>query len=190
MQISPEKIKVVIVGQDPYASPDVATGLAFAIDEDNPVVQPSLSIIQTELAVSYYNDIAWYLNNNNLEDWEKQGVLLLNCSLSCEEYIPESEEQLWKPDTHSFLWRVCLMESLFNWLSTECENLVFVFMGKKAQYYAKYIDNERHQVFEVAHPVADYRSGGKLGEQKFIGSKIFNKINEALKLYGKDEIKW
>lgn len=183
MEIS--NLKVVILGQDPYPVPSIATGLAFGIEKGT-TLPPSLNIIQTELAISYYNDITYYIKDVTLESWEKQGVLLLNASLSCTEFLPESEDALWLPESHSYLWRLSLMENLFKWMSDELNNIVFVFMGRKAQYYNKFIDHNKHAIINSYHPVADYRSG----TQVFIGSKVFNNINTSLKQYGKEEIEW
>lgn len=180
-----EKIKVVIVGQDPYPQPGVATGLAFAVKQGEPV-QPSLSIIQTELAVSYFNDITYYMPDTSLESWEDQGVLLLNSSLSCKVGEPEGVNHLWFPESHSFLWRMSLMEYLFKWMNDSFTNLVFAFMGSKAQYYNRFIDHAKHGIINTIHPVADYRTGSRL----FVGSKVFNNINEKLKQYDKKEISW
>lgn len=184
-KINQPNFKVIIVGQDPYPIPGVATGLAFAVENET-TVPPSLQIIQTELAVNYYNDITWYLKDTSLKHWEEQGVILLNASLTCDEYHPEGPEYLFKEGSHSNLWRTILMEDLFKWLNECFDEIVFVFMGRKAQYYSKFITNASHKVLTTVHPVADFRTGNNV----FIGSKIFNKINTELKNYGEKEISW
>lgn len=173
------------MGQDPYPQPGVATGLAFGV-ANGERVQPSLSIIQTELALSYFNDITYHMEDTTLQSWHDQGVVLLNSSLSCDSFNPESEDHLWLPESHSYLWRLSLMENLFKWMSDELYNIVFVFMGRKAHYYNKLVDRERHTVLNTYHPVADFHSG----QQLFVGSKIFNDINSNLEEYGKDTISW
>lgn len=180
-----KNIKVVIVGQDPYPQPGVATGLAFAISDGAPL-QPSLAIIQSELALNYYNDISWGIQDKTLVHWEDQGVLLLNASLSCAAYTPESADCLFIQGKHSYLWRIALMENLFKWMSENLKNVVFIFMGRKAQYYNNFINVNRHTTINTFHPVADHRTG----MQMFIGSKCFNNANDALQKYEKEQIEW
>lgn len=178
--MSDKDVRVVIVGQDPYPQPGVATGLAFGVENGKPM-QPSLQVIQAELALSYYNDITFHIEDTSLESWKNQGVLLLNASLTCEAFKPEPESHLFIKGSHSYLWRVCLMEDLFAYMDEIFNDVVFVFMGNKAQYYNKFI-TKKNMVLNVIHPVADYRTG----VQKFIGSQIFNRIDENLK----SKIKW
>lgn len=179
------KVKVIIVGQDPYPIPGVAMENAFGVENDQKV-PPSLQIIQTELAISYYNDITWYLSDTSLRHWQNQGVLLINASLTCDAYKPEGVEQLFIENSHSYLWRVALMENLFKWLNEYFGKIVFVFMGKKAHYYSQYITNPSHSVLRTVHPVADFRTGTNM----FVGSKIFNNINNELVKHGKEQITW
>jgi len=147
---------------------------------------PSLQVIQAELAVNYYNDIGYHIEDTSLQKWVDQGMLLINASFTCEEYKPENEDYLFIEGSHSYYWRTLLMENLFKWISDNTENIIFVFAGKKAQYYSDFINPEKHTVFNVYHPVADFRSGREL----FVGSNIFSKINNKLTEYGKETIEF
>lgn len=185
MTLPLQNCKVIIVGQDPYASdPDLANGLAFGVELGKPY-PPSLQVIQTELAVSQ-DDIGFTIKDPTLEAWHNQGVMLLNASLTCEIYRPEGPEYLFVNNSHSYLWRVCLMEDLFKEFNEILNGVVFVFMGKKAQYYSQFITNPNNCVFNTIHPVADFRNGNRA----FIGTNIFNKINEKLNEFEKKTIIW
>jgi uracil-DNA glycosylase len=179
---------VIIVGQDPYPIKGVATGLAFAVNEDIEEIPPSLQIMLDELALNYYHDITFDRENIDvtLNHWKDQGVLLLNASLTCDVLSPEGVNKLFEKGSHSNYWREILMEKLFFELNNELNECVFVFMGQKAQYYNKYIDPEKHCVINVVHPVSDHRSGN----ENFRGSKVFNRINDYLTSKNKEEIKW
>lgn len=188
-----DEFKVVIVGQDPYPIPGIATGIPFGVRETVDI-PPSLQTILSELALNYSNDITlgtipkqqdWYLDKT-LQHWLDQGVLLVNASLTCDEYKPESLPCITTPGTHSNYWKKILMDDFFTTLNESYENLIFVFMGKKAQYYNDKIDRSKHIVINTVHPVADHRSGIKM----FIGSKVFNSINEELKKLKKQPVKW
>ena len=181
-----EDVRVVIVGQDPYPMANVATGIAFAVDDNTPSkhIPPSLQILQTSLAVTYYDDICFNLKHLSLKHWVEQGVLLLNASLSCDLGYPEDENFLFIPNSHSCLWRIALMEELFSYLDDILEKVVFVFMGKKALYYKKFI--KKNTSYNTVHPIMDFRSN----EKKFINSNIFCHINNDLHKYGKETISW
>ncbi len=187
-----DDVNVVIVGQDPYPIPGIATGLAFGV-EPNERLQPSLEIIYNELIFNYSEDITLGTDpsdtkmyfDKTLQHWKKQGVLLMNAALTCKEYCPEGENMLNTVGSHSYYWKKVLMENLFINLNEALrEKTVFVFMGKKAQYYSKFITN--CPVINVIHPVADYRTG----VNKFQGSGIFKEINEQLKKLDKNPIKF
>lgn len=180
-----EDVKVVIVGQDPYPQPGVATGLAFAVHPDAPS-QPSLDVIIDELSLHTYYDITFGIEelDRTLVQWKEQGVLLMNASLTCDQFSPEGLNRLFENGSHSNYWRELLMEDLFKELNNRLDSVVFVFMGQKAQYYNKYITVNKNFIINTYHPVADYR----IGNQKFVGSNVFNQINEYLK--EKDKIQW
>jgi uracil-DNA glycosylase len=167
--------KVVILGQDPYHTPNQATGLAFGINESF-VKQPSLKNIEKELI----SDLNVKLEDQTLEKWAKQNVLLLNCALTVVEKKPGSDLLLWNNFTNEII----------NYLNNNCENIIFVAWGAFSHKKLKAINLDKHKLIISSHPSSlscykiykDYPS--------FIGSKPFSKINEFLKLYNKEPINW
>lgn len=163
-KVAVEDIKVVIVGQDPYPQ-GIATGLAFGIE--NGETPNSLDVIMTEL-VNYSGDIMIDMHfDRSLESWLKQGVLLLNSSLTVQAFKPGSHHDLWKN----------FMTNVFKFLNINTEKVVFVFMGKVAQYYKQYINTPIHYILETPHPRADSFSK----TNKFVGSKVFEEIDSFVK---------
>lgn len=189
-ETSPDNIRVVIVGADPYPQVRgdgafVATGRAFAVEADQPL-QPSLSVIMDELATNYYCNptLEDYEIDRTLGSWQDQGILLLNCSLTCERFRPEGYDELFIAGTHSHYWRVNLMEKLFRWMSDNMSGIIFVFLGQKAQYYAQFISEVSHHIIKEAHPAADAHQGKNI----FRGSHVFNQINKLItSINGKEE---
>ena len=174
-----------MLGQDPYPVPGVATGIAFGVNEDIGSLPPSLEVILGELANWAKNPFIVEKDLDiTLMDWMSQGVLMLNASLTCDEYNLEDETFLFKNGSHSNYWRVVLMEQLFEWFNENLKDVVFVFLGKKAQYYNKFITN--HVYIDAVHPVADWYTGKNM----FRGSQIFDLINQELNNINKKEIKW
>ncbi len=155
-----ESVKVVILGQDPYHDGS-ATGLAFANREG---ARPSPSLRNIITCVK--NDFGDVDVNVTLEDWAKQGVLLLNTALTVEKGRAGIHTSLWKPFTRMFIQK----------LSIDKPNLVFVLWGKKAQEYQKFIRGQ-HTILTAPHPAAESYSGGKAG---FFTCGHFKKINETL----------
>ena len=166
-----DNVKVVIIGQDPYHGEKQANGLAFSVTRgiSNP---PSLQNIFKELKSDLGIDIP---KSGELEGWAKQGVLLLNATLTVEAHKAGSHQHKgWEEFTDTVVRR----------LSDEKENLVFILWGKYAQEKGKNIDKEKHLVLESAHPspFSAYRG--------FFGSKPFSKTNRWLKKKGLEEINW
>lgn len=181
----PEHCNVIMVGQDPYPQPGVATGIAFGLKEGSEL-QPSLSVILDEISRYYKNPFYDDLFDRTLMSWVNQGVLMLNASLTCSLYKPEGLTELMLNGTHSYYWRKMLMEDLFKWLDHNTDDKVFVFMGEKAAYYERFITNPTHSVFKTVHPVYDFHKGANY----FRGSDIFTKINDSLTLKNKTTIEW
>lgn len=183
----PSDFNVVIVGQDPYPIPGIATGIAFGVDYNTPEnnIPPSLRVIMDEVALTVRHDITLDENTFDitLNSWINQGVLLINSSLTCDPYKPEGPEELFRKGSHSHYWREMLMEDLFKYLDGS-GRIVFSFWGKKAQYYSKFIIN--NPVINVPHPVSDKYNNTLM----FRGSNIFNNINAQLKLWEDPEKKW
>jgi uracil-DNA glycosylase len=167
-----DKVKVVIIGQDPYPNKKHAMGLAFSVPEDTHPIPPSLQNIIKELYDDVGVDRKWPL----LTDWAKQGVLLLNASLTVEEG---------KPNSHAYIGWHELAKEVIETVSSEQEGVVFVMWGNYAQNYARFIKNyDKHMVLMSSHPSPLSANRG------FFGSKPFSKINFYLESVGKSPIRW
>jgi len=172
-QLTPfDKVKVVILGQDPYHGPGQAHGLSFSV-ENGIKFPPSLQNIFKELKT----DIEGFQipNHGNLSYWAKQGVLMLNASLTVRANEAGShQKQGWESFT----------DKVIETLSEQKENLIFVLWGKFAQAKENLIKNENHYVIKSAHPSPFSAYSG------FFGSQPFSKTNKILKDLGKEEIDW
>lgn len=165
-----ENVKVVILGQDPYHEKGQANGLAFSV-YNGVKMPPSLRNIFKELQ----DDLGGELRTNtDLTDWAKQGVLLLNTSLSVIEGKANSMAPIWEPMT----------DRLIELIDANKKPVIFVLWGGNAQKKKRLINNNKEHIIESAHPspLSAYRG--------FFGSKPFSKINDALASLGIDEIKW
>jgi len=164
------KVKVLLLGQDPYHDDGQAHGLAFSV---RPGIKPppSLRNILKEL----HQELGCRIPNNGcLEPWARQGVMLLNAVLTVRAHEPASHQgKGWERFTDAVIRK----------LSDRDDALVFVLWGGFARRKSKLIDSDRHVIIESAHP-------SPLSAAKFFGSKPFSKINAALKQMGKDEIDW
>jgi len=161
-----KETKVIILGQDPYHGKDEAMGLCFGINK-NMKVPPSLRNIKNELM----NDLDVELEDNSLEGWAKQGVLLLNTALSVRHKSPTSNMKLW----------VTFTDYIIDYVNKNCDKVVFVAWGAFAYKKLENIDKSRHEVIVSSHPspLSNYK---KLGEYPcFKNSKPFSKINDLLK---------
>ncbi|MBO6211959.1 uracil-DNA glycosylase [Algoriella sp.] len=166
-----DDVKVVIIGQDPYHGEGQANGLSFSV-ADGVKIPPSLRNIYKELKTDLEIEDS---NSGNLEAWAKQGVLLLNATLTVEAANAGSHQNKgWEDFT----------DAVIKLLSEEKENLVFVLWGSYAQKKGKKINREKHFVIESAHPspLSVYRG--------FWDSKPFSKTNEYLKSKNVQEIDW
>lgn len=164
-------VKVVIIGQDPYHGEGQANGLSFSVANDVKI-PPSLRNIYKELKTDL--GIEEFVSGN-LESWAKQGVLLLNATLTVEASNAGSHQKKgWEEFT----------DAVIKLLSEEKENIVFVLWGSYAQKKGKKINREKHFIIESAHPspLGAYRG--------FWESKPFSKTNEYLKSKNKQEINW
>ena len=162
--------KVLILGQDPYHRFGQANGLAFSVDRDISI-PPSLKNIYSELAedVKVSNP-----SHGDLSFWSKQGVLLLNSSLSVEEG---------KPNSHQNLGWSILTNKIISKLSNR-GGVIFVLWGNFAQKKMNLIDGRSNNILLAAHPspLSSYRG--------FFGSKPFSEINKILLSSNKDQIHW
>lgn len=163
--------KVVIVGQDPYHGPGQANGLCFSV---NPGVSfpPSLLNIFKEIEAETGKPIP---KEGDLTRWARQGVLLLNSSLTVREHQPKSHSgRGWEEFT----------DAVVSKLATEKEHLVFLLWGSDAICKGSGIDRDRHLVLTSAHPspLSAYRG--------FFGNNHFNQTNQYLTQHGKTPIDW
>jgi uracil-DNA glycosylase len=165
------KVKVVILGQDPYHNPGQAHGLSFSVP-DGVKPPPSLMNIFKEVQ----EDLGLpYPATGNLEKWAKQGVLLLNASLTVLANQPMSHSQVgW----HLFT------DEVIKHISTAKEHVVFMLWGRFAQNKAALIDAGKHKVLTAAHPSPLSAYNG------FFGCHHFSKTNEYLQSVGEAPIDW
>lgn len=169
-----DKVKVVILGQDPYHGEGEANGLCFAVN-DNVKLPPSLQNIYKELKSDLNVD-------GNIKRWAGQGVLLLNSTLTVRADSPGSHQKRgWEEFT----------DTVIRILSQHKERLVFILWGKYAQNKALQqtqgkviIDETKHLILKSPHPSPFAANNG------FFGSRPFSKCNQYLKDQGKTEIDW
>ncbi len=166
-----ENVKVVIIGQDPYHGPDQAHGLCFSVNK-GVAVPPSLKNIYKELLADTQCIIT---SQGNLEEWAKQGVLLLNATLTVEAGQPQSHAK--------FGWQT-FTDNVIKLLNDYPEPLVFLLWGASAQRKGQVIDSNRHHVLQSAHPSPLSAHRG------FLGCKHFSKTNDILKSLGREPINW
>ncbi len=167
-----DKVKVVILGQDPYHGPGQANGLCFAVG-GGVRVPPSLQNIFKEIE----SDLGMPLvhTDGDLERWAKQGVLLLNATLTVRAHQAGShQDRGWERFT----------DAVIRALSEEREGLVFILWGNYAKAKGAHIDRTKHLVLEAPHPSPFSAASG------FFGCKHFSKANEYLAAHGETPIDW
>jgi uracil-DNA glycosylase len=166
-----DKVKLVILGQDPYHGPGQAHGLSFSV-QDGVAIPRSLQNIFKELQ----SDIGMPIpSSGNLTAWAEKGVLLLNASLTVRANEPASHAQIgWLTFT----------DAVIKTLSAEKKDLVFLLWGKFAQEKQILIDDSKHYILKAAHPSPFSADKG------FFGCKHFSKANEFLVRKGYDPIDW
>jgi len=165
-----DKVKVVILGQDPYHGPGQAHGLSFSVPESVPM-PPSLKNIYKEIV----DDVGGIIpKSGNLEHWAEQGVLLLNATLTVRAHTAGSHQNKgWEQFT----------DAVIRTISDQKENVVFILWGRYAREKKKLIDAGKHLILESAHP-------SPFSATSFFGCKHFSKTNAYLKEKGKGEIQW
>jgi uracil-DNA glycosylase len=165
------KVKVVILGQDPYHGPGQANGLCFSVApgvRQPPSLQNIFKEIEQDLGIPIPS-------TGDLSPWTEQGVLLLNATLTVRARSAGSHQnQGWEPFT----------DAIIQLLSQEREGLVFLLWGKFARSKTAFIDTQKHHVLEAPHPSPFSAHSG------FFGCKHFSKTNEILKSRGEDPIQW
>ena len=165
-----DKVKVVILGQDPYHGEGEAHGLSFSVHDDvrRP---PSLNNILKEL----YSDLGVVRNGNELTDWALQGVLLLNSVLTVVKDTPLSHKGKG--------WEI-FTDNIIRYLNDREEPIVFILWGSYARSKKELITNKRHFIIESAHPSPLSASRG------FFGSRPFSRANDFLVKNCISPIKW
>ena len=165
-----DKVKVVILGQDPYHGPGQAMGLSFSVKDGIPA-PPSLKNIFKEIE----DDLGVRMSGStNLEKWARQGVLLLNSVLTVQAGIPTSHSSIgWQEFT----------DAVIRYLSENRSGIVFLLWGRYAAEKSALIDASRHYILTAAHP-------SPLARGAFFGCRHFSKANSILVSQGKEPIDW
>ena len=166
-----DSVKLVIIGQDPYHEPGQAHGLCFSV-QDGCLLPPSLKNIYKEIETDLGKQMPF---SGDLSRWARQGVLLLNATLTVEAHKAGSHQNKgWEEFT----------EKVIEILSNKKENLVFMLWGSYAQKKGSVIDNKKHLVLKAVHPspLSAYRG--------FFGSKHFSQANNYLISKGIEPIDW
>ena len=168
-----DDLKVVIIGQDPYHGINEANGLCFSVN-DGTKIPPSLRNIFRELNEDL--GTIFFPTSGNLERWAKQGVLLLNASLSV---------RMDNPNSHKHLKWNLFTDAVIQKISEEKENIVFLLWGSFAQKKGAKIDRSKHLVLESGHP-----SPMSANQGKWFGNKHFSRTNDYLQRKGINTIDW
>ncbi len=156
-----EDIKVVILGQDPYHTKGMANGIAFSVYNDFPKMPPSLRNIFKEIE----SDLGVKNNNKDLTPWVKQGIFMLNTTLTVEQGKANSHKDIG--------WNELVVETIKK-ISLSRDKVAFMLWGNFAQSFEKYIDTEKHIILKTVHPSPLSASRG------FLGSKQFSRVEELL----------
>ncbi|MDE5978218.1 MAG: uracil-DNA glycosylase [Turicibacter sp.] len=164
-------VKVVILGQDPYHGMDQANGLSFSVSAGTKI-PPSLRNIFTELVADIQCD---YPSSGDLSKWARQGVLLLNTTLTVKEGQPMS---------HVGMGWELFTDAVLCYLNEKSTPVVFILWGKHAQSKKKLIDHTKHFIIESAHPSPLSAHRG------FFGSRPFSRANQFLVAHRLQPIDW
>lgn len=166
-----DKVKVVIIGQDPYHNPGQAEGLSFSVPHGT-ACPPSLRNIYQEI----HSDLGLNLSgkDGSLEGWARQGVFLLNAVLTV---------RAGQPTSHSGIGWAEFTDAVIRILSERRSGLVFLLWGNFARSKKPLIDLSKHSVLEAAHP-------SPLARGAFFGCRHFSKTNEILLKQGLQPIDW
>lgn len=166
-----DKVRVVIIGQDPYHGPDQAHGLSFSV-RDGVRFPPSLRNIYKEVCAEYGCEVP---ASGDLTHWAEQGVLLLNATLTVRQATAGSHQKKgWEEFTDAVIRAV----------NDKHENVVFILWGAYAQKKGSFIDEQKHLVLKAVHPSPLSAHRG------FFGCDHFKKTNEYLAAHQKKEISW
>jgi uracil-DNA glycosylase len=167
-----DRVKVVLIGQDPYHGPGQAHGLSFSVPDG---VKPPPSLVNIFKEIKSDLGISMPDGTGNLSYWAQQGMLLLNASLTVRANLPGS---------HAGIGWMRFTDAVIRILSQEKSHLVFMLWGKFAQEKQALIDGSRHLVLKAAHPSPLSAHNG------FLGCRHFSKTNAYLVSQGVDPIDW
>lgn len=170
----PENVKVVIIGQDPYHNINEAMGLSFSVNREIRIPPSLRNIFQN--VKKHYPDFVY--SHGDLSNWAKQGVLLLNSSLTVRNKVPNSHQKYWRFFTNQII----------NWLSNHYEHIVFMLWGNDAKKKKILIDESKHLILEGIHPSPLSNRIG--GEHPFINLNHFVVCNDYLLLHSKSAVNW
>lgn len=162
-------LKAVIVGQDPYPTVGVADGIAFSCSNTD-TAQPSLRHVNAAIQDCYPE----YEPKLDLTVWAQQGILLINTAFTT---------QIGKPGTHYKIWEP-FVSYLFDQIKADYPDMVYLFMGKKAQEWAAYTGDEANNLF-VSHPASAVYSGGKWKH-----NNMFKELTDAVEARSNYRINW
>lgn len=166
-----DKVKVIILGQDPYHGPGQAHGLSFSVP-DGVDIPPSLKNIYKEIVSDLGKQTP---ESGNLERWTKQGVLLLNATLTVRAHLAGSHQKKgWETFTDAIIHK----------LADKRNNLVFILWGNYAQKKGEFIDMNKHLILKAPHPSPLSAHNG------FFGSRPFSQTNKYLEVHGQKPIDW
>jgi uracil-DNA glycosylase len=167
-----DKVKVVILGQDPYHGPNQAHGLSFSV---LPGIKPPPSLVNIFKEMKSDIGLQMPADFGDLSHWAKQGVLLLNAALTV---------RAGEPFSHAKFGWADFTDAVIRTISDKKENVVFILWGKFAQEKQSLIDETKHHVLRAAHPSPFSADKG------FFGSKPFSKTNALLIKDGNEPIDW
>lgn len=170
-----DKLKIVMLGYDPYPQKDVATGILFGNSRDTPEskLSPSLEIIK-EAVIDYRIPHDRLLFDQTLESWSRQGVLMLNSALTVEAN---------KTGSHTMIWRSFIADLLTR-LSEYDTAIVYVLFGSQAKTFKPYINDRSNYVIEERHPAYYARTHTKMPNELFVD------INDIVRKIHNIPIKW
>ena len=167
-----DKLKVVVVGQDPYPQINVADGVAFSCSGGK--IQPSLRYIFGDIEKTIYPEGHEF--DPDLKHWANQGVLMLNTALTCQLNNVGSHVELWRP----------FMQYLFDILNNYNPGIIYLFLGEKAKAWHPMINGKNNYKMFATHPAsAAYRK-----DKSWSSGGAFRQINVILKKNNGDEIIW
>ncbi|MDE5662189.1 MAG: uracil-DNA glycosylase [Muribaculaceae bacterium] len=167
-----DKVKVVILGQDPYHGPGQANGLCFAVPEG---VQPPPSLVNIFKEIRSDLGVDTVPASGDLSHWAAQGVLLLNSTLTVEAH---------KAGSHQGKGWETFTDAVIDAVNRRCSNVVFMLWGSYAIRKGQFIDRDRHLVLTSPHPSPLSAHRG------FFGNRHFSRANEYLAGHGKEPIQW